>query len=160
MVTNKLKEKIIQRKLLHVIRSFFLLGFRFQYQLINLVWLCFDFFHLAEAYLLFRGFILLCVELPKNITKYLSFIIIHIFSTHFAINLFFCTTWKRKETIEQQPHRACEGTKSKQKTKPSHVAFKLTTRSIVRFLTQKMQWYHEGIASLSDVRVERKISCQ
>ena len=49
MVTNKLKEKIIQRKLLHVIRSFFLLGFCFQYQLINFVWLCFDFFHLAEA---------------------------------------------------------------------------------------------------------------
>ena len=28
---------------------------------------------------------------------------------------FICTTWKRKQTMEQQPHRACERTKSKQK---------------------------------------------
>ena len=28
---------------------------------------------------------------------------------------FICTTWKRKQTLEQQPHRACERTKSKQK---------------------------------------------
>ena len=49
-------------------------------------------FHLAEAsllYLLLRGFILLRVQLSKNIKKCLLFIIIHIFSTHFAINLFY-----------------------------------------------------------------------
>ena len=28
---------------------------------------------------------------------------------------FNCTTWKRKQTTKQQPHRACERTKSKQK---------------------------------------------
>ena len=37
------------------------------------------------------------------------------FSTHFAINLFICTTWKLKQTMKQQSHRACERTKSKQK---------------------------------------------
>ena len=30
---------------------------------------------------------------------------------------FICTTWKRKQTVEQQPNRACERTKSKQKQK-------------------------------------------
>ena len=60
------------------------------------------------------------------------FTIIHIFSIHFAIKLFYhshkkrklsvsydygfiCTTWKHKQTMEQQPQRACERTKSKQK---------------------------------------------
>ena len=48
-------------------------------------------FCLAEVsllYLLLRGFILLCVRLSKNIKKCLLFIIIHVFSTPFAINLF------------------------------------------------------------------------
>ena len=44
MITNQLKEKIIQGWLLHVIRTFLQVGFRFQYQPINLVWLSFDFF--------------------------------------------------------------------------------------------------------------------
>ena len=32
--------------------------------------------------------------------------------------------------------------RNKTKTKPSHVTVKLTTRSIVRFNTQTMQWYY------------------
>ena len=44
MITNQLRENIIQRWLSYVIRSFLQVGFRFQYQLINLVWLSFDFF--------------------------------------------------------------------------------------------------------------------
>ena len=44
MITNQLKKSIIQEWLLYVIRSFLQVGFRFQYQLINLVWLLFDFF--------------------------------------------------------------------------------------------------------------------
>ena len=39
--------------------------------------------------LLFRGFIFLCAQLPRNVTKCFLFIIIHIFSTHFGINLFY-----------------------------------------------------------------------
>ena len=48
-------------------------------------------FHLAEASLLYllRGFKLLYVQLSENIKKCLLFIIIHIFSTHFAICFFF-----------------------------------------------------------------------
>ena len=44
MMPNQLKENIIQGWLLYVIRSFLQVGFRFEYQLINLVWLSFDFF--------------------------------------------------------------------------------------------------------------------
>ena len=43
-----------------------------------------------------------------------------------------------KKTMEQQPQRACEQTKSK----PKHVTYKLTTRSVVRSSAQTMQWYH------------------
>ena len=44
MMTNQLKENIIQGWLLHFCRSFFQSGFRFRYQLINLVCLSSDFF--------------------------------------------------------------------------------------------------------------------
>ena len=44
IIANQLKENIIQERLLYVIRSFLQVGFRFQYQLINLVWLSLDFF--------------------------------------------------------------------------------------------------------------------
>ena len=47
-------------------------------------------FHLAEASLsAFCSFMLLCVQLSKNITKGHLFIIIRIFSTHFATSLFY-----------------------------------------------------------------------
>ena len=44
--------------------------------------------------------------------------------------------------MEKQPHRTCEQTKTKQKTKTSQVRFTLTTRSIVQLRSQTMQWYH------------------
>ena len=44
MITNQLKESIIQGWLLYIIRTFLQVSFRFQYQSINLVWLSFDFF--------------------------------------------------------------------------------------------------------------------
>ena len=56
-------------------------------------------FHLTEAsliYLLLRDFIVLCVQLSKDIKKCLLFVIIHIFSTHFAINLFYKFGWPSK----------------------------------------------------------------
>ena len=43
-----------------------------------------------------------------------------------------------KQTMEQQSQRACE------ETKPNHVTFKLTTRSIVRFSPQTMQSLKDG----------------
>ena len=44
MITNQLNENIIQGWLLYVIKPYVQVGFRFQYELINLVWLSFDFF--------------------------------------------------------------------------------------------------------------------
>ena len=41
--------------------------------------------------------------------------------------------------MEQQPKSASE--RNQNKKKPSHVTFKLTMRSIVRFSPQTMQWY-------------------
>ena len=73
----------------------------------------------------------------QNITKCLLFIIILIFRTYFAIDLFYFHNLKTKKTMEQQPHRVCERTKLKQK----HVTLKLTARSIVRLSPQTMQWY-------------------
>ena len=55
---------------------------------------------LKPHYLLFRGFISLCVQLSKNITKCFLFIIIHFFSTHFAINLFYLSKlWNSNFTL-------------------------------------------------------------
>ena len=45
--------------------------------------------------------------------------------------------------------------KTKTETKPSHVTFKLTTRSVFRSSSQKIRWY-----SMSDVRVKKKITWQ
>ena len=42
MITTQLKGIIILGSLLYVIRSFVQVGFRFQYELINLVWLSID----------------------------------------------------------------------------------------------------------------------
>ena len=143
MITNQLKEKIVQGWLLNVIRSFLHVGFRLQYQPINLVWLFFDFFPFTETsllYLLLPGFIVLCVLLSKNIKKRLLFIIIHIFSTHFAIKLFFCATWEcTNYCAAAAPYIWTNEIKTK--TKPSHVTLKLTTRFIVQFTLKTMQWY-------------------
>ena len=66
MVTSQLKENIIQQWILYIIKFFLQFGFHFQYQLMNLVWLSFHFFFILlnpPHYLLFRGFILLYVQL-------------------------------------------------------------------------------------------------
>ena len=58
-------------------------------------------------YLLFCGFKFLCVQLSKNIKIcFLKkvFLVLILQST-----CFICITWKRKQTMEQQPPRACEG---------------------------------------------------
>ena len=73
---------------IYVIGSILQVSFRFQYQFINLVWLFFDFFSFSLT-LCFCYFILLCVQLSKNILKGLLFVTVLIFSTHFVINLFY-----------------------------------------------------------------------
>ena len=134
MITRQLKESIIQGWLLYVIRSFLQVGFPFQYQLINLVWLSFGFFHLADASLPAFSWL---HTLSKNITKCLLFISIHIFNIDFAIKLLYLhklETWKNYGTTTT-PCRWMNEIKTK--TKPSHITFKLTTRSIARFVPQK-----------------------
>ena len=154
--------------------SFIKVGFRFQYQLINLVWLSIGFFPFswsqtrnqnnfkelktsfssssysekmcwgqcwAEASL--STFSWLYIFLCAVVQKYHEMLFIYNYS-HFLYSF-----WNQrvlfaqpegKQTMEQQPHRACEWKKSKQKQ--NHVTFKLGTRFIVWFSPQTMQWYH------------------
>ena len=57
MITNKLKENNPRTKLSYDIRSFLQVGFRFQYQLINLAWLSFDFFSFTlKIFTIFHDF--------------------------------------------------------------------------------------------------------
>ena len=75
MKTNRLKENIIEGWLLCVIGSFLQIGFRFHYQLINLVWLSFDFFSFSCS-LTFCFFVDLysCVCSCPKISRNVSFI--------------------------------------------------------------------------------------
>ena len=75
------------------------------------------------------GFILLCVKLSKNITKCLLFIIIHIFSTHFEINLFYLHNfnienvnklWSNNSTVHVNTRN-----QNKNKTKLRHIQIDL-----------------------------------
>ena len=79
MIANQLKENIIQGWLLYVIRLFLQVSFRFQYQLINVVQLSFDFFSFGWNLTIcfFRGSMLLWVQFFINIKKYLLFTFIY-----------------------------------------------------------------------------------
>ena len=52
---------------------------------------------------------------PKSIVKCLLFRIIQFLVLILQSICFICTSWKHKQIMEEQPHRACEETKSKQK---------------------------------------------
>ena len=97
---------------------------------------------LKPLYLLFCGlFIRLYEQLSKNIMKCLLFIIIHNFSSCFTISVSF----QQLENVKKlwRAIVLCMWTNEIQtKTKPSNITFKLTTRSIVWFSPQTMQWYH------------------
>ena len=103
-------------------------------------------FHLVKThYLLFRGFILLSVQLSKNITKCLLFIIIYIFSTHFAINLVFFAQhenvnklWNNNRIVHVN-----EGNQNKNKTKSRHM-------QIDHVLYCSIQVTNNAIVSLKD----------
>ena len=79
MIANPWKENIIQGWLLYVIRLFLQVSFRFQYQLINVVRLSFDFFSFGWNLTIcfFRGSMLLCVQFFINIKKCLLFTFIY-----------------------------------------------------------------------------------
>ena len=97
MMTNHLKENIIQVWLLYVIRSFLHVDFCFQYQHIRLVWLSFYFFSFSWRLVIFLvvSYSYVC-SFPKIWNMFYIFIIIHIFSTHFAINLFYLHNLKNE----------------------------------------------------------------
>ena len=135
-VTNQLKENIIQGWLLYVIRYFLQVGFRFNYQRINLVWLFFDFSLFSWSLTIcFSVASYSCVGscpkiLPNVFYLYLfTFLVLilqstfshfNIFSIHLQSTCFICSIWKSKQTMEQQPHRPCERMKSKQKLNQAH----------------------------------------
>ena len=138
MITNNLKENIIQEWLLYVIRSFLQVGFRFQYKLINLVCLSFHFFSFSWS-LTICFFVALnsCVcNCPK------LFIIIHIFGIHSPINLLYLHNLKTQTNYGTTTAPYLWTNENKTKAKPSRVTFKLTMRSIVRFSPKTMRSYH------------------
>ena len=122
MITNQLKENIIQRWLLYVTKSFLQVSFHFQYQLINLAWLFFTSFHLAEAslsaFLWLYTFVCNCPKMLRNIFYIwlFTFLVLILQST-----CFICTIWKCKQTIEQQQQRACEQNQNESETKSGHI---------------------------------------
>ena len=96
LITNLLKEDIIQRLLLcYQVLPSGRLSFLFGWSLI--IW-----FYVALYF---------CVcsfpKISRNV--FYLFLVLILQST-----CFICTTWKRKQTLEQQLHDACDRTKSKQ----------------------------------------------
>ena len=92
-------------------------------------------FHLAEASLSCFSWLYALVCAVVQIYHEISFIY-NYFQYSFLVLIlqsacFICTTGKRKQTMEQKPHRAMQTNKIKAKTKPRHFTFKLTTHSIV-----------------------------
>ena len=79
-------------------------------------------FPLTFSLSVFCNIIFFCVQLPKNTTKCLFFIIIHIVITHFAINLFFAQLesvnklWNNNRTVNVN-----EQNQNKNKTKSCHI---------------------------------------
>ena len=90
MITSQLKESIIQRWLLYVIRSFLQVDFRCQYQLINCVWLSFDFFSFSWSLTIcfFVALYSFVCSFPKISRNFFIYNYSH-FSTHFSINSFY-----------------------------------------------------------------------
>ena len=97
MITIQLKENIIQGWLLYVISSFLQVGFRFQYQLINLLWLSFGFFSFSWSlticfFVALYSCLCSCPKISRNIfyLQLFTFLVLILQSTWF-----FFTTWKR-----------------------------------------------------------------
>ena len=110
MITNQLKENIIQGSDLSL-----RLVFVFNTNSLILSGSPLTSFHLAEASLSVFSWLytLVCPVVQKYHDmlfiynySFFTFLVLVLQSTNI------CTTWKRKQTMEQQPHRACERTKS------------------------------------------------
>ena len=121
VITDQLKENVIQWWIIYAVRSFFQIGFRFKYQLINLLWLSFDFFSFSWSvnicfFMALNSCVCSCPKISQNVfyLQLFTFLVLILQSTYFI-----CATWKLKQTMEQQPHHECDRTKSKHKNKVS-----------------------------------------
>ena len=144
IITKSIKRKHNLRMTIKCYQVLFQVGFRFQFQLINLVWLSFDFFSFSWS--LTICFFVALYSCVCSCPKYhkMSFIyIIHIFSTLFTINLFYsCNLETNVSKIWNINRTVYVNEQNQNKSKTKHVILKLTTRSIVRLSPQTMQWYH------------------
>ena len=76
MVTSQLKENIIQGWILHVIKSFLQVGFRFQYQTLTLSGFPSTSFHLAEASLSAISWLYALVCAVVNCVQLFTFLVL------------------------------------------------------------------------------------
>ena len=122
---------------------FFRLAFVFSINSLTMSGFPLTFFDLAEASLsAFSWLYTLGCAVVQKYHEILLFIIIHIFSTYFAISLFYLHNLKTQMNYGTTTALCMWMNEIKTKTKPSHVTFKLITRYIFRFSSQTMQWYH------------------
>ena len=78
------------------------------------------------------------------------FIITHNLSTHFAVNLFFLPQLENVNKLKRKNRTMHVNKEIKTKTKPSHVIYKLTMPSIVRFSPKQCNgiikgWLHINV---------------
>ena len=145
IITNQLKGNIILGWLLYVNSSFLKVGFHFSIDSLILSDFPLTFFHLVEANLVPRAILkklkasFLSSSYREKMRWSQGWAETSLITKYFLRNTFFrlilqstcfiCVTWKHKQTIEQQPHSACEWTKSNEnktkKIKP-HVMFTMT----------------------------------
>ena len=103
LITNLLKEDIIQRLLLcYQVLPSGRLSFSFGWSLI------------IRFYVALYFCVCSCPKISRNV--FYLFLVLILQST-----CFICTTWKRKQTLEQQLHDACDRTKSKQQNQARHI---------------------------------------
>ena len=97
MIANQFKENIIPRWLSYVFRSFLQVGFHFQYQLINFVWVSVTSLRLIEAllsaFLWLYTLVCSCTKISQNVLHWYLFTFLVLISQS---TCFISTTWKRK----------------------------------------------------------------
>ena len=125
MISNQLKENIISKDDYYMLSGpSFRSAFVFSINSLILSGFPLTYFHLAEPSL--SGFSWLYTfvwavarKILRNVFYLLllfTFLVLILQST-----CFICTTWKRKQTIENQPHRTYEQNQNKTKTKSGHI---------------------------------------
>ena len=109
-------------------------------------------FHLVEPSLSAFSWLytLVCEFVQKYHEMSFLFIITHNLSTHFAVNLFFLPQLENVNKLKRKNRTMHVNKEIKTKTKPSHVIYKLTMPSIVRFSPKQCNgiikgWLHINV---------------